>query len=304
MPEPVTSVHFVGGEKGGVGKTVLARLLCHQLLQAGRDFASVDADTSQRALSRGYESTLVDLSLFSSADGVMDRALRKEGDVVVDLPSHSHRALARWFEESEVPALAKEHAVRLVFWYVTDGGYASVSFLERMRAWLSESMELVVVRNQRWSEEFSRLLASGVWAELSERGARSFDLPGLDPALMFELDRRGGHFGRALRVEKPEATSDSSTPLTPMQRRRLMRWLRLIDDRLPALMEGRQQGREASESLVEEEADSSPSQPSVSVETTSVATRERPPVGTTWIDGATTWTEVADNALIHHVRCP
>lgn len=299
-------VHFVGGEKGGVGKTVLARLLCHELLQQGRDFVSVDADTSQSTLSRAFASTAVDLTRFGSADLIMERALTKDGDVVVDLPAHSHRALSCWFEASDVLALAKEHAIRFVFWYVTDGGYPSVSFLGQMGAWLTDSTELLVVRNQRWSDDFSRLEAANVWAELEERGARSVDLPSLDPALMFELERSGGHFRSTRRENATDPAWEKSAELTPMQLRRLTRWLALVHDLLsPLLALGEHIAAPGdAEQMLNGKNELAVTHPARLKEGSSTSTSQRPPIGTKWIDGATTWTEVADNALIHHVRCP
>lgn len=42
----MSHIHFVGGEKGGVGKSVTARLLAQWFIDRGESFAAIDADQS------------------------------------------------------------------------------------------------------------------------------------------------------------------------------------------------------------------------------------------------------------------
>ena len=50
----MSHIHFVGGEKGGVGKSVLARLLAQWFIDRSTPFAAVDGDLSHGALVRMY----------------------------------------------------------------------------------------------------------------------------------------------------------------------------------------------------------------------------------------------------------
>jgi hypothetical protein len=61
----------------------------------------------------------------------MDRALGAERQVLVDLPAQSARALHSWLVEANVIAFANETGVKLSFWHVSDGGFASVSKISR-----------------------------------------------------------------------------------------------------------------------------------------------------------------------------
>jgi cellulose biosynthesis protein BcsQ len=54
--EPVSPsvIHFIGGEKGGVGKSLVARLLAQQFIDNNMPFAGFDTDRSHGALLRFY----------------------------------------------------------------------------------------------------------------------------------------------------------------------------------------------------------------------------------------------------------
>jgi len=58
----MTHIHLVGGEKGGVGKSVVARLLAQYFIDHGIAFLGFDSDRSHGALLRfyaGYASPVV-----------------------------------------------------------------------------------------------------------------------------------------------------------------------------------------------------------------------------------------------------
>ena len=80
----MSTVHLVGGEKGGVGKSVVARLLSQLFIDRGLAFAALDADQSHGALLRSYVDFTqpVDLGRLESADQILDRALGADRRVV------------------------------------------------------------------------------------------------------------------------------------------------------------------------------------------------------------------------------
>ncbi len=47
-------IHFIGGEKGGVGKSLVARILAQYLIDRERPFLGFDTDRSHGALLRFY----------------------------------------------------------------------------------------------------------------------------------------------------------------------------------------------------------------------------------------------------------
>jgi hypothetical protein len=216
----MSTIHFVGGEKGGVGKSVVARLLAQLFIDRAQPFTAFDADLSHGALLRYYAdfSEPVDLFELGSADRILDSALSSDRLVLVDLPAQSHRAFKRWTETADVLAYARELGVRLVSWHVTDGGFDSVTHLEKVLAQADDSLEYVVVKNEGRSKDFSQLDASSAQQRLQDLGGRVVTLPELDSGVMYKIDRFGSSFWAAVNAPGQNA-------LSTMERRRAKLWL-------------------------------------------------------------------------------
>ena len=217
----MSTLHLVGGEKGGVGKSVVARVLAQYFIDRQLALAAIDADTSHGALARYYAdyTQCVDLESVSSADQIMDRALGADRRVVVDLPAQSARNLREWLVSGDVIAFAKEMDVRLVFWHVTDGGYDSVQQLQRLLDNFGAALSYIVVENHGCSSEFGQFAASPTAQALRELGGRVIQIPKLDGEVMYEIDRFGSSFWAATNIAEGEGA------LSPMKRRRAKKWL-------------------------------------------------------------------------------
>jgi len=84
----MSTIHFIGGEKGGVGKSVVARLCAQYCIDRSLPFAAVDADASHGALQRFYAqyTRSVDLGEYESVDQILTLATEQPRRVLVDLP--------------------------------------------------------------------------------------------------------------------------------------------------------------------------------------------------------------------------
>jgi hypothetical protein len=217
----VSHIYFVGGEKGGVGKSVVARLLSQYFVDRSEPLAAIDADASHATLLRTYADYAqpVDLEVFSSADEIVNRALGAERSVVVDLPAQSGRALQHWIESADVLRFAREAGILLTLWHVTDGSFDSIRDLERTIASWGDAFAYVVVRNHGRSRDFSLFDESDARRQIEQLGGRVMDLPELDPPAMARIDRAGASFWAA--VNK----ADSDHALAPLQRQRTRLWL-------------------------------------------------------------------------------
>ena len=70
-------IHFIGGEKGGVGKSLVARLLAQYLIDHEQPFLGFDTDRSHGALMRfyaGYASPVV-VDSYESLDAIIEAAV-------------------------------------------------------------------------------------------------------------------------------------------------------------------------------------------------------------------------------------
>ncbi len=216
----MSHIHFVGGEKGGVGKSVVARLLAQWFIDRSLPFAGVDADLSHGALLRSYGdySQPVDLSDPTSADQIIDRALGADRRVLIDLPAQSVRSLWSWLSEANVFAFAKETGIRMSFWHVTDGGFASVGEIERALELFGGAFEHKVVKNLGRSKNFSQFDESNAKRLLDQLGGKIIELPELDTAAMFKVDRIGSSYWGAVHSSEGEG-------LKPLERQRVRLWL-------------------------------------------------------------------------------
>jgi hypothetical protein len=200
---------------------VVARLLAQWFIDRELPFAALDGDRSNPALLRYYADFAqhVELEQLDSADQILERALAEQCAVLVDLPAQSHRPLQRWFEETDVVRYAREAGVPLVFWHVTDGGFDSVSHLERQLEAVGGDVQFMVVENQGRSKDFSQFEASAARRRVLELGGQVVRLPELDAAVMYEIDRFGSSFWAAINRTEGERV------LSPLQRRRAKTWL-------------------------------------------------------------------------------
>jgi hypothetical protein len=98
----MATIHLIGGEKGGVGKSVVSRLLAQYMIDREKPFIGFDTDRSHGALMRFYSDfaspTVVDS--YQSLDAIIEVATEQpELDVLVDLAAQTHQPLSRWLEE-------------------------------------------------------------------------------------------------------------------------------------------------------------------------------------------------------------
>jgi hypothetical protein len=215
----VSKIHFIGGEKGGVGKSVVARLLAQYFIDRSLPLACIDGDTSHGTLMRHYSdfSQAVDLSASDSADQILDRALGADRRVLVDLPAQSARALSSWLFGANVLGLARELGTPITFWHITDGGFASVGQLERALELYGDQASHVVVKNFGRAKDFSQLEAAPALQELGRLQGKVLELPALDESAMFKIDASGLSFWAA--------SQSQNDALRPLDRERVKLWL-------------------------------------------------------------------------------
>ncbi len=218
----MSTIHFIGGEKGGVGKSVVARLLAQYCIDRSLPFVAVDADVSHGALVRYYAeyATPVDLEKFESADEIIGLATAEDRRVIVDLPAQSERALSKWMEESGVLDLARASGVNVVFWHVMGDGKESITTLERLFARHGSNASYFVVKNLGRGKDFSLFEQSTARSTGDALGAKVIHLPELYGPAMQKIDRFDASFWAA--VNNP-ALGDGA--FTRMDRQRIHVWI-------------------------------------------------------------------------------
>jgi len=220
--QPISDIHFIGGEKGGVGKSMVSRLLAQYFIDRQMPFVGFDTDRSHGALLRFYNDfaspALIDR--YEALDLIVEAAVEQPGRrVLVDLAAQTDEPLVKWMDESGVLEMAEEAGFTMTYWHVMDSGRDSVDLLSRLLDRFGARMRYVLVRNQLRGDDFSLLEKSGQQARALDLGARLVTLKRLHDAVVQKIDAHNSSFWAARHSSGPE-----SSGLGMMERQRLIKW--------------------------------------------------------------------------------
>ena len=219
----MATIHLIGGEKGGVGKSVVARLLAQYMIDHDLPFIGFDTDKSHGSLLRFYADyaspTIIDN--YRSLDAIMEAASEQpEQRILVDLAAQTHHPLAQWIEESGVLELAEELGITIYYWNVMDSGKDSVDLLNKLLSQFGTKLNYVLVQNQLRDEHFNILEFSGVKERALAFDAKVMTLKRLHAPVMTKIDSNSYSFWAAKNKDV-----ESLDALGLLERQRVKIWL-------------------------------------------------------------------------------
>jgi hypothetical protein len=222
-----SKIHLIGGEKGGVGKSLTARLLAQYFIDHQVPFVGFDTDRSHGALLRyyaGYASPVV-VDNYEALDAIVESAAEQPGRrVLVDLAAQTHGPLVKWMDESGVLELAEENGFSVNYWHVMDAGRDSVDLLSRLLDQFGSRLRYVIVRNQLRGDDFSQLDQSGAQTRAVDLGAKVITIKRLHETVAQKIDAASASFWSA--KNNPGRAAGAGGPgLGMMERQRLKTWL-------------------------------------------------------------------------------
>lgn len=219
----MNTLNFIGGEKGGVGKSVVSRVLAQYFIDQERPFTGFDTDRSHASFRRFYADyasrVVVDSyeGLDLIASGFEDNP---EQSVIVDLAAQTAAPLSRWIKDSELPELLTEMGVQVNFWHVADAGKDSVDLLQRLIDTYGDAANYIVVKNMGRGSDFSLLESSPELNYAVGIGARVMTLNQLHEASMRKIDRQNASFWAAIN------NKSGQDALGMLERQRVKTWLK------------------------------------------------------------------------------
>jgi hypothetical protein len=232
----MSSINFIGGEKGGVGKSVVARVLAQYFIDKGFAFTGFDTDRSHTSFTRFYAdyASPVIVDSYEGLDliiGAFEETPADAGQtrVIVDLAAQTAAPLTRWIKDSDLFAVLAEMAITVNFWHVADAGNDSVDLLDRLIDTVGAGPNYFVVKNQGRGSDFSQLEESPAMAKALALGARVLTLSQLHEASMRKIDRQNASFWAALN------NRSSPDALGLLERQRVKTWLAKTYDTLDKL---------------------------------------------------------------------
>ena len=219
----MTNIHLIGGEKGGVGKSVVARLLAQYFIDNSIPFLGFDSDRSHGALLRfyaGYASPVV-IDRYESLDSIVEAAAEQpERRILVDLAAQTQEPLTKWMEESQLLEVAPDIGLQIRYWHVMDSGKDCVDLLKLLLDRYEGRLKYVIVQNQLRGEQFDILKASGLLERARALGAQAIVIKRLQEVAMTKIDGSSSSFWAATQKTDPGAPA-----LGILERQRVRTWL-------------------------------------------------------------------------------
>jgi hypothetical protein len=221
------SLNFIGGEKGGVGKSVAARVLAQYFIDKGQPFTGFDTDRSHTSFTRFYAdyASPVVVDTYEGLDLIVGEFETPTEDgqipsVIVDLAAQTAAPLSRWIRDSDLIALMAEMGITVNFWHLADAGKDTVDLLGRLLNTYGDGPNYIVVKNLGRGSDFSQLDESAAMKKALSMGARVMTLAQLHEASMRKIDRQNASFWASINTK----TGDDALGL--LERQRVKSWIK------------------------------------------------------------------------------
>ena len=220
----MANIHLIGGEKGGVGKSLVSRLLAQYFIDHSIPFMGFDSDRSHGALLRfyaGYASPVIADS-YESLDAIVEAASEMpERRILVDLAAQTQDPLTRWMDESQLLEVAPELGLNIRYWHVMDSGRDSVDLLRKLLDKYGPRLNYVIVQNQVRGEGFDILQSSGLLERPEVRSASVITIRRLNEGAMTKIDACSSSFWAATQSGQTDLPK-----LGILERQRVRSWLK------------------------------------------------------------------------------
>jgi hypothetical protein len=217
----MATIHLIDGEKGGVGKSFIARTMIQYVLDRSLPFVAVETDRSNPDVSRVYKD-ICRFAVFSEDEKQADKADRifemaMEKSVIVSLPSQVDRAVQTWIDKNELLSLGDEYGVSFCKWFISNGEYDSLRLFQSSLKHYEQQITHILVRNLGLCDEWSQVDDDELLQKLIKRyEVKVVDFPKL------------GHRERYLINQKQLRFDDAtkSNDLTVLGKQRVVNFLK------------------------------------------------------------------------------
>ena len=220
----MATIHFVGGEKGGVGKSMVSRLLAQYMIDRSIPFLGFDTDRSHGSLLRFYSdyASPVVIDRYESLDAIVEAAVEApEKRILVDLAAQTHDLLVKWMDESGVLEMADELGISVRYWHVMDSGKDSVDLLGKLLNRFGSRLSYIIALNQLRGSTFDIFKKSAEKAQAIELQVKFVSIKRLHDAAITRIDGSNSSFWSA-----QNNTDKAVTGLGLLDRQRVKIWLR------------------------------------------------------------------------------
>ena len=222
----MSKIHLIGGEKGGVGKSVVARVVAQYLIDKNIPFLGFDTDRSHGSLLRFYAdyASPVVVDRYESLDAIVETATEQpDKRILVDLAAQTHDPRVHWMDDSGVLETAEELGLAFHYWHVMDSGKDSVDLLKKLFDRFDARLNYVLVLNQLRGESFDIFEKSGDKERAAELNARIISLRRLHEPVINKIDAGSSSFWAAKNRSETNVKG-----LGLLERQRVKVWLKHV----------------------------------------------------------------------------
>jgi hypothetical protein len=198
----VKRIFFVHGDKGGVGKTEVAKRMAAVMLQKGLPVTLVDGDNKNPGLHAAFEKSALDVKRInvmtpSGREALFDVIAESPGDVLIDLPARGSDVTERLARDGasedgfSLELLLAEINAELTIVFVIDQTRPPLAALRDELEALPATTGWIIVRNWREDRNFDLFDKSKIKADLDTRDVPIIDMVRLDPRVNDILENAG-----------------------------------------------------------------------------------------------------------------
>jgi hypothetical protein len=190
---------LIGAQKGGVGKTTVARLLLHWLAENRRAHVAFDTEVPLGSLIRFYEDNteLLDINEVSAQMRIFDAVFADESGsaFVVDLRAGHLYAMLDLLSDLRILRDAQEGAFNVVFLHIMGGSPESIREVGETVDRFSGAKHIIVT-NPANGADLADWEASEVRSNFERDGGVEINIPALNKQAYSEIDRSGATFAQ------------------------------------------------------------------------------------------------------------
>lgn len=181
------------GEKGGVGKTTVARLVADFLASRETAFRAFDAEGPTGQLLRFHpgQTSAVEVDKAAAIAPVLDFLMDGQPKrlALVDLGARSGEDLKEWLYKGGALEEAESGQLAITVVYVVGGAVDSVGHLKECFAALGTDVNYVIVKNYGVAAKFDVYEGSNIRQDLLAAGAKEISIPALDGTVYQSVDK-------------------------------------------------------------------------------------------------------------------
>lgn len=181
----MATLHFIGGEKGGTGKSLVTSTITQYHLDRRIKFALFDADRHNPDVKRAYGKVGCQEAILSEKEKYEDKAdslysEAKKKTTIVNLPPNVGIPLKDWLEENDLFEIAEEDGVKFTHWFICSGVYNSVKLLDEYLTYFKRNLNHVLVKNWGLSDEWDILEGdNSLMSKIQDYQVKIIDFPEL-----------------------------------------------------------------------------------------------------------------------------